>query len=209
MLETELRQIGFKLATGDVQRRLVRRVTGSGADDSIRTSSRIISAWICTTARRSTGITRRSLVFPFNRSHNRHWWWFSLVEGNVITIEPGIYIPSDSSFPKHFHNMGVRIEVSLPAAARQDKVERADVVGLDRTTWRSRRKDRWCCLPTRRRRSLMLKAHVRVCWNDNGDHVLAPIHVMERLRARRTASCRAMSSHEFPHSGWESGPPKT
>lgn len=50
----------------------------------------------------------------------------------------------------------------------------------------------------------MLKAHVRVCWNDNGDHVLAPIHVMERLRARRTASCRAMSSHEFPHSGWES-----
>jgi intermediate cleaving peptidase 55 len=33
-----------------------------------------------------------------------------LVEGNVITIEPGVYVPFDSAFPKHFHGLGVRIE---------------------------------------------------------------------------------------------------
>lgn len=33
-----------------------------------------------------------------------------LVEGNVITVEPGIYVPFDSSYPKHFHGLGVRIE---------------------------------------------------------------------------------------------------
>lgn len=34
----------------------------------------------------------------------------SLIEGNVITVEPGIYVPFDDSFPKHFHGMGVRVE---------------------------------------------------------------------------------------------------
>jgi len=33
-----------------------------------------------------------------------------LREGMVITIEPGIYVPPSSSFPRHFHNMGIRIE---------------------------------------------------------------------------------------------------
>lgn len=28
----------------------------------------------------------------------------------VITIEPGIYVPPDPAFPKHFHNLGVRVE---------------------------------------------------------------------------------------------------
>ena len=37
----------------------------------------------------------------------------SLVEGNVITVEPGIYVPPDSSFPSHFANMGIRIEVRI------------------------------------------------------------------------------------------------
>lgn len=32
------------------------------------------------------------------------------MEGHVITIEPGLYVPSHSRFPKHFHGMGVRIE---------------------------------------------------------------------------------------------------
>ncbi|PAV20579.1 peptidase M24 [Pyrrhoderma noxium] len=31
-------------------------------------------------------------------------------EGMVITIEPGIYVPPSSQFPKHFHNIGIRIE---------------------------------------------------------------------------------------------------
>lgn len=33
-----------------------------------------------------------------------------LVEGQVITIEPGIYIPDTLDFPKEFRNIGVRIE---------------------------------------------------------------------------------------------------
>ncbi|TFK22199.1 peptidase M24 [Coprinopsis marcescibilis] len=33
-----------------------------------------------------------------------------LKAGNVITIEPGVYVPPTPNFPKHFHNLGVRIE---------------------------------------------------------------------------------------------------
>lgn len=36
-----------------------------------------------------------------------------LQEGHCITIEPGIYVPDDSRWPKHFRNMGVRIEDSV------------------------------------------------------------------------------------------------
>ena len=28
----------------------------------------------------------------------------------VITIEPGVYVPCDDAFPKHFQGLGVRIE---------------------------------------------------------------------------------------------------
>ncbi|KAH7888136.1 peptidase M24 [Phlebopus sp. FC_14] len=33
-----------------------------------------------------------------------------LKAGMVITVEPGIYVPPTPQFPKHFHNMGIRIE---------------------------------------------------------------------------------------------------
>ncbi|KAI0199823.1 peptidase M24, structural domain-containing protein [Astrocystis sublimbata] len=36
-----------------------------------------------------------------------------LKEGHCITIEPGVYVPDDERFPKHFHGMGVRIEDSV------------------------------------------------------------------------------------------------
>ncbi|KAL2409274.1 Intermediate cleaving peptidase 55 [Exophiala dermatitidis] len=36
-----------------------------------------------------------------------------LQEGHCITIEPGIYVPDDQRWPKHFRNMGVRIEDSI------------------------------------------------------------------------------------------------
>ncbi|KAF9268397.1 peptidase M24 [Marasmius fiardii PR-910] len=39
----------------------------------------------------------------FNRSE-------TLKTGMVITIEPGIYVPPSPAFPKHFHNIGIRIE---------------------------------------------------------------------------------------------------
>ncbi|KZO93766.1 peptidase M24 [Calocera viscosa TUFC12733] len=34
----------------------------------------------------------------------------SLQSGMVITIEPGVYVPPADNFPKHFHNIGIRIE---------------------------------------------------------------------------------------------------
>ncbi|KAH8102841.1 peptidase M24, structural domain-containing protein [Cristinia sonorae] len=34
----------------------------------------------------------------------------SLKAGMVITIEPGVYVPAHPSYPKQFHNMGIRIE---------------------------------------------------------------------------------------------------
>ena len=33
-----------------------------------------------------------------------------LKRGNCITIEPGLYIPDDEKWPKHFRGMGIRIE---------------------------------------------------------------------------------------------------
>ena len=36
-----------------------------------------------------------------------------LKEGHCITIEPGIYVPDDERWPKHFRNMAVRIEDSI------------------------------------------------------------------------------------------------
>lgn len=36
-----------------------------------------------------------------------------LREGHCITIEPGVYVPDDERWPKHFRNMGVRIEDSV------------------------------------------------------------------------------------------------
>ncbi|CDO74201.1 hypothetical protein BN946_scf185043.g253 [Trametes cinnabarina] len=35
-----------------------------------------------------------------------------LKEGMVVTIEPGVYVPPFSEFPRAFHNIGIRIEVS-------------------------------------------------------------------------------------------------
>lgn len=37
----------------------------------------------------------------------------TLQEGHCITIEPGIYVPDDERWPKHFRNMGIRIEDSV------------------------------------------------------------------------------------------------
>ncbi|KAF9458010.1 peptidase M24 [Collybia nuda] len=34
----------------------------------------------------------------------------SLRKGMVVTVEPGIYVPPTPNFPKHFHNIGIRIE---------------------------------------------------------------------------------------------------
>ncbi|TGJ81730.1 hypothetical protein E0Z10_g7025 [Xylaria hypoxylon] len=37
----------------------------------------------------------------------------TLKEGHCITIEPGVYVPDDERFPKHFRGLAVRIEDSI------------------------------------------------------------------------------------------------
>lgn len=37
--------------------------------------------------------------------------FYRLRAGQVITIEPGVYVPADSRYPKEFHGIGIRIEV--------------------------------------------------------------------------------------------------
>jgi hypothetical protein len=36
-----------------------------------------------------------------------------LIAGQVITIEPGVYVPEDKRYPKEFRGLGIRIEVSV------------------------------------------------------------------------------------------------
>ncbi|KAI3406152.2 ICP55 [Candida oxycetoniae] len=44
------------------------------------------------------------------------------VEGNVITIEPGLYIPENSSWPKHFQGIGVRVEDDIVVGKTSDEI---------------------------------------------------------------------------------------
>lgn len=36
-----------------------------------------------------------------------------LREGHVVTVEPGVYVPDEEAFPRHFRGMGIRIEDSV------------------------------------------------------------------------------------------------
>jgi len=45
-----------------------------------------------------------------------------LKEGMVITIEPGVYVPADPQFPKHFHGLGMRIEDEVLVGAEHPVV---------------------------------------------------------------------------------------
>ncbi|KAK6459937.1 peptidase M24, structural domain-containing protein [Scheffersomyces coipomensis] len=45
-----------------------------------------------------------------------------LVEGNVITIEPGLYIPVDSKWPKHYQGIGIRVEDDIVVGKTNDEI---------------------------------------------------------------------------------------
>lgn len=49
-------------------------------------------------------------------------------EGHCITIEPGIYVPDDDRWPKHFRNMSVRIEDSISIGEDEPLVLTSDAV---------------------------------------------------------------------------------
>lgn len=45
-----------------------------------------------------------------------------LVEGNVVTIEPGLYIPQDDRWPKHYQGIGVRVEDDIAVGKISDEI---------------------------------------------------------------------------------------
>lgn len=79
LLRQELKQIGFTLHTGDLERILY---------------PHFLSHPIGIDLHESSYSDRGEL----------------LKAGMVITVEPGIYVPPTAQFPKHFHNIGIRIE---------------------------------------------------------------------------------------------------
>ncbi|ODO07430.1 xaa-Pro aminopeptidase [Cryptococcus wingfieldii CBS 7118] len=79
LLLEELRQIGFRLSVGDVERTLYPHFLSHHLGSDLHD---------CPTRDRNA----------------------TLVEGNVISIEPGVYVPYDNRFPKAFHGIGIRIE---------------------------------------------------------------------------------------------------
>ncbi|WWD18077.1 hypothetical protein CI109_102524 [Kwoniella shandongensis] len=79
LLLEELKQIGFRLTVGDVERTLYPHFLSHHLGSDLHD---------CPTRDRSA----------------------TLVEGNVISIEPGVYVPFDNRFPTAFHGLGIRIE---------------------------------------------------------------------------------------------------
>ncbi|WVQ85581.1 hypothetical protein IAT38_007747 [Cryptococcus sp. DSM 104549] len=79
LLLQELRQIGFHLSVGDVERTLYPHFLSHHLGSDLHD---------CPTRDRNA----------------------TLVEGNVVSIEPGVYVPYDNRFPRAFHGLGIRIE---------------------------------------------------------------------------------------------------
>ncbi|RMZ84550.1 hypothetical protein DV737_g1228, partial [Chaetothyriales sp. CBS 132003] len=52
----------------------------------------------------------------------------TLQQGHCITIEPGIYVPDDECWPKHFRNVGIRIEDSVAIGDENPHVLTAEAV---------------------------------------------------------------------------------
>ncbi|KIK55353.1 hypothetical protein GYMLUDRAFT_231086 [Collybiopsis luxurians FD-317 M1] len=78
LLRQELRQLGFDLHQGDLE----------------RLYPHFIGHPIGIDLHESDGSSRMA----------------NLKEGMVVTVEPGIYVPPSPAFPKHYHNIGIRIE---------------------------------------------------------------------------------------------------
>ncbi|KAG1875383.1 peptidase M24 [Suillus subalutaceus] len=94
----ELKQIGFTLHTGDLERVLYPHFLSHPIGIDLHESSYSDRGELCVVL---VVLSSLDLEFTF---HAR------LKAGMVITVEPGIYVPPTAQFPKHFHNIGIRIE---------------------------------------------------------------------------------------------------
>ncbi|QRW01310.1 Metallopeptidase family M24 [Ceratobasidium sp. AG-Ba] len=105
-----------------VQKRLIQLCTESAGESLNSLHSRSVQelATVLTEIGFDLGAGERrmDILYPHFLSHpigidlhetngQRHQ---TLVEGQVVTIEPGVYVPPDPAFPKWFHNIGIRIE---------------------------------------------------------------------------------------------------
>lgn len=86
LLTEELRQCGFTLSAGDVERRLY---------------PHFLSHHLGSDLHDCPSVDRNGI----------------LCAGNVITIEPGCYVPHDGAFPSAFHGLGIRIEDAVALTA--------------------------------------------------------------------------------------------
>jgi len=91
VLREELRQLGFNLTVGVLERELYPHYLSHPLGIDLHESAH------------------------FDRGAQ-------LRKGVVITIEPGVYVPPSSSFPKAFHNMGIRIEDEVLIGANNPTV---------------------------------------------------------------------------------------
>lgn len=85
-LRQELKQIGFQLTGGSLERILYPHYIGHWLG---------IDLHDCASVERTT----------------------KLEEGVVVTIEPGVYVPFDDAFPKHFQGIGIRVEDDIAVQA--------------------------------------------------------------------------------------------
>ncbi|KAG0695786.1 peptidase M24 [Suillus ampliporus] len=98
LLRQELKQIGFALHTGDLERVLYPHFLSHPIGIDLHESLHSDRAELYVVL---TVLASLDLEFTI---HAR------LKAGMVITVEPGIYVPPTAQFPKYFHNIGIRIE---------------------------------------------------------------------------------------------------
>ena len=115
LVSQELAALGFKLRHGDVERvypHFLTHPVGIGAFHSLPSQHiGFFCLYDCPQTFMNRKMSDRKSGSASWFEHTRLTRWCRLSSGMVITIEPGIYVPPESSFPKEFHDIGIRIEV--------------------------------------------------------------------------------------------------
>lgn len=87
----------------------------------------------------SAALSRRdvTLLYPHYIGHNlgldvhditQPPRYTKLLPGQIITIEPGVYVPNDERFPKHFRGIGIRVEDDVVVGDKSYEVLTSDTL---------------------------------------------------------------------------------